>query len=68
MKWGPFGLSLPWGNLALGGFRIVSKKWIDQSEDRLWGKTVTAIVGLFPLKEMRLLTIMPFISQTRSDH
>ena len=24
---GTFGLSLPWRDLALGGFRIVSKKW-----------------------------------------
>ena len=28
-----FGLSLPWRDLALGGFRIVSKKWTDQCED-----------------------------------
>ena len=33
MKGGPFGLSLPWPDLALGGFRIVSKKWTDQCED-----------------------------------
>ena len=30
---GPFGLSLPWPDLALGGFRNVSKKWTDQCED-----------------------------------
>ena len=35
---------------ALGGFRIVSKKWTDQCEDcRLKKKTVTAIVGHFSL-------------------
>ena len=28
----PFGLSLPWPDLALGGFRNVSKKWIDKCE------------------------------------
>ena len=33
MKGGPFGLSLPWPDLALGGFRNVCKKWIDQCED-----------------------------------
>ena len=33
MKGGPFGLSLPWPELALGGFRNVSKMWTDQSED-----------------------------------
>ena len=33
MKGGPFGLSLPWPDLASGGFRIVSKKWTDQCED-----------------------------------
>ena len=27
------GLSLPWRDLALGGFMIVSKKWTDQCED-----------------------------------
>ena len=32
-KGGTFGLSLPWPDLALGGFRIVSKKWTDQCED-----------------------------------
>ena len=26
MKGGPFGLSLPWSDLALGGFRNVSEK------------------------------------------
>ena len=47
----PFGLSLPWRDLALGGFRIVSKKWTDQCEDcGLKKKTVTAIVGHFSLK------------------
>ena len=36
---------------ALGGFRIVSKKWTDQCEDcSLKKKTVTAIVGHFSLK------------------
>ena len=30
---GSFVLSLPWPDLALGGFRKVSKKWTDQSED-----------------------------------
>ena len=29
---GPFGLSLPWPDLALGGFRNVSKTWTDQCE------------------------------------
>ena len=33
MKGGPFGQSLPWRDLALGGFSIVSKKWTDQCED-----------------------------------
>ena len=33
MKRGPFGLSLLWLDLALGGFRIVLKKWTDQCED-----------------------------------
>ena len=33
MKGGPFGLSLPWPDLALGSFRNVSKKWTDQCED-----------------------------------
>ena len=33
MKGGTFGLSLPCPDLALGGFRIVSKKWTDQCED-----------------------------------
>ena len=32
MKGGPFGLSLLWPDLALGGFRNVSKKWTDQCE------------------------------------
>ena len=31
-----FGLSLPWPDLALGGFRNVSKKWTDQCEDLVW--------------------------------
>ena len=31
-KWDPMDL-LPWRDLALGGFRIVSKKWTDQCED-----------------------------------
>ena len=39
MKRGPFGLSLPWSDLALGGFRIVSKKWTDQCEDCSLKKT-----------------------------
>ena len=39
MKGGPFGLSLPWPDLALGGFRIVSKKWTDQCEDCSLKKT-----------------------------
>ena len=30
---GTFALSLPWPDLALGGFRIVCKKWTDQCED-----------------------------------
>ena len=47
MKGGPFGLSLPWRDLALGGFRIVSKKC---EECSLKKKTVTAIVGHFSLK------------------
>ena len=54
MKGGPFGLSLPWPDLALGGFRIVSKKWTDQCEDcSLKKKKVTAIVGHFSLKGKR---------------
>ena len=41
----------PLPDLALGGFRIVSKKWTDQCEDcSLKKKTVTAIVGHFSLK------------------
>ena len=32
MKGGPFGLSLPWPDLALSGSRDVSKKWTDQCE------------------------------------
>ena len=36
--------------LALGGFRIVSKKWTDQCEDCSLKKKVTAIVGHFSLK------------------
>ena len=37
--------------LALGGFRIVSKKWTDQCEDcSLKNKKVTAIVGHFSLE------------------
>ena len=38
---------------ALGGFRIVSKKWTDQCEDSSLKKkeTVTAIVGHFALKK-----------------
>ena len=35
---------------ALGGFRIVSKKWTDQCEDCSLKKRVTAIVGHFSLK------------------
>ena len=31
-KIGPFGLSLPRPDLALGGFRIIFKKWTDQCE------------------------------------
>ena len=31
-RWDPMDL-LPWRDLALGGFRIVSKKWTDQCED-----------------------------------
>ena len=46
MKGGRFGLSLPWPDLALGGFRIVSKKWTDQCEDcSLKNKTGTSKVG-----------------------
>ena len=48
---GPFRLSLPWPDLALGGFRIVFKKWTDQCDDcSLKRKKVTAIVGHFFLK------------------
>ena len=48
---GTFGLSLPWPDLALGGFRIISKKWTDQCEDcSTEKKKVTAIVGHFSLK------------------
>ena len=50
MKGGTFRLSLPWPDLALGGFRIVSKKWIDQCEDCSLKKKVYAIVGHFSLK------------------
>ena len=32
MKGGPFALSLPWPDLALGGFRNISKNWTDQCE------------------------------------
>ena len=50
MKGGPFGLSLPRPDLALGGFRIVSKKWTDQCEGcNLKKQKVTAIVGHFSL-------------------
>ena len=42
---------LPWRDLALGGFRIVSKKWTDQCEDcSLKKQKVTAILGHFSLK------------------
>ena len=44
----------PWRDLALDGFRIVSKKWTDQCEDcSLKKKKVTAIVGHFSLKGKR---------------
>ena len=51
MKGGHFGLSLPGPDLALVGFRIVSKKWTDQCEDCSLKKkqSVTAIVGHFSL-------------------
>ena len=39
----------PWPDLALGGFRNVSKKWTDQCEE----KKVTAVVGHFSLKRKR---------------
>ena len=42
---------VPAGLGALGGFRIVPKKWTDQCEDcSLKKKKVTAIVGHFSLK------------------
>ena len=48
-KIGPFGLSLPRPDLALGGFRIIFKKWTDQCE--VCGlKKVTALVGHFSFK------------------
>ena len=34
--------SVLWPDLALGGFRIVSKKWTDQCEDCSLKKKVTA--------------------------
>ena len=37
MKGGPFALSLPWPDLALGGFRDVPKKWTDQCE-QIWNR------------------------------
>ena len=43
-------VSLPGPDLALVGFRIVSKKWTDQCEDCSLKKKVTAIVGHFSLK------------------
>ena len=45
---GSFGLSLPWRDSALSGFRIVSKKWTDQCED--CSLKNPAIVGHFSLK------------------
>ena len=49
MKGGPFAVSLgPFAGLgALGGFRIVSKKWTDQCEDSSLkkNKTRTSKVG-----------------------
>ena len=49
MRRGPFALSLPWPDLALGGLRNVSKKCTDQCEVcGLKKKKVTAIVGNFP--------------------
>ena len=46
MKGGPFGLSLPWSDLALGGLWNVSKKWTDQCEVcGLTNKTRTSKVG-----------------------
>ena len=53
MKGGPFGLSLPRPDLALGGFRNVSKKWTDQSEDCSLKKKITVIVAHFSLKVKR---------------
>ena len=51
MKGRPFGLSLFWPDLALGGFRNVSKKWTDQCEVcGLMKKKVTSIVGHFSLE------------------
>ena len=42
---GRFGLRLPWPDLALGGFRIVSEKWTDQCEDCSLKKKRS---GIFP--------------------
>ena len=54
MKGGPFALSLPWLDLAFGGFSDVPKKWTDQCEwCGLKKKKVTAIVGHFSLKAKR---------------
>ena len=53
MKGGPFGLSLPRPDLALGGFKIFSKKWTDKYEDCSLKKKVTAIVGHFSSKGKR---------------
>ena len=60
MKGGPFGLSLPWRDLALGGFRIVSKKWTagDQCEDCSLKKKKQS--GIFPLKENHRLKMNTF--------
>ena len=54
MKRGHFGLNLSWPDLALEGFRNVSKKWADQCEVcDLKKKMVTAIVGHFSIKGKR---------------
>ena len=55
MKGGPFTISLPRPDLALGGFSDVPKKWTDQCEVCDLKKKVTVRVG--PLKRADIWNI-----------
>ena len=63
-----FGLRLPHPDLALGGFRIVSKKWTDQREDCSLKKKSHCYCREFCLKRKtrRLKTLISSIGNSSS--